>query len=32
MSAQEFQALGKEKYVLYDLKYILDKTESDLRL
>ncbi|MFW2088690.1 Vi polysaccharide biosynthesis UDP-N-acetylglucosamine C-6 dehydrogenase TviB [Acinetobacter baumannii] len=32
MRAQEFQALGKEKYVLYDLKYILDKTESDLRL
>lgn len=32
MSGQEFQALGKEKYVLYDLKYILDKTESDLRL
>lgn len=32
MTAQEFHALGKEKCVLYDLKYILDKTESDLRL
>lgn len=32
MSSQELIALGKEKHVLYDLKYILDKTESDLRL
>ncbi len=30
--AHEFHALGKEKYVLYDLKYILDKTSSSIRL
>lgn len=32
MSIQEFRALGKEKHVLYDLKYILKKGESNIRL
>ncbi|WP_168406437.1 Vi polysaccharide biosynthesis UDP-N-acetylglucosamine C-6 dehydrogenase TviB [Acinetobacter indicus] len=32
MSLVDFQALSKENYVLYDLKYILDAQESDLRL
>ncbi|WOQ32297.1 Vi polysaccharide biosynthesis UDP-N-acetylglucosamine C-6 dehydrogenase TviB [Acinetobacter baumannii] len=32
MSAQEFHALGKAKHVLYDLKYVLNKTDADLRL
>ncbi|CAA0150290.1 Vi polysaccharide biosynthesis UDP-N-acetylglucosamine C-6 dehydrogenase TviB [Acinetobacter baumannii] len=32
MSIQELHALGKEKHVLYDLKYILDKNFSDIRL
>ena len=32
MSNQEFLALGKEKHVLYDLKYVLDKEQSDIRL
>lgn len=32
MPIQEFHALGKEKYVLYDLKYILQKDESNIRL
>ncbi|AOA56990.1 Vi polysaccharide biosynthesis UDP-N-acetylglucosamine C-6 dehydrogenase TviB [Acinetobacter larvae] len=32
MSAAEFLALGKEKHVLYDLKYILDKNFTDIRL
>lgn len=32
MSSQEFLALGKEKHVLYDLKYVLDKEQSDIRL
>lgn len=32
MSKQEFDALGKDKHVLYDLKYVLDKQESDIRL
>ncbi|EXB72348.1 Vi polysaccharide biosynthesis UDP-N-acetylglucosamine C-6 dehydrogenase TviB [Acinetobacter sp. 230853] len=32
MSINEFKALSKENYVLYDLKYILDAQESDLRL
>ncbi|HCJ6333792.1 TPA: Vi polysaccharide biosynthesis UDP-N-acetylglucosamine C-6 dehydrogenase TviB [Acinetobacter baumannii] len=32
MSAHEFHALGKEKHVLYDLKYALDKSETDIRL
>ena len=32
MSVEEFHTLGKEKYVLYDLKYVLDKADSNLRL
>lgn len=32
MSINEFKALSKENYVLYDLKYVLDAQESDLRL
>lgn len=32
MSTQEFVLLGKEKHVLYDLKYVLDKEQSDIRL
>ncbi|MDR8258215.1 Vi polysaccharide biosynthesis UDP-N-acetylglucosamine C-6 dehydrogenase TviB, partial [Acinetobacter baumannii] len=32
MSAQEFHALGKEKHVLYDLKYVLSQNESSIRL
>nr|APE73816.1 Gna [Acinetobacter baumannii] len=32
MSSQELIALGKEKHVLYDLKYVLDKEQSDIRL
>ncbi len=32
MGAVEIRALGKEQHVLYDLKYVLDATESDIRL
>lgn len=32
MSKEEFNTLGKDKHVLYDLKYVLDKQESDIRL
>lgn len=32
MSIDDFRALTKENYVLYDLKYILGAKESDLRL
>ncbi|MEI1692560.1 Vi polysaccharide biosynthesis UDP-N-acetylglucosamine C-6 dehydrogenase TviB [Acinetobacter nosocomialis] len=32
MSAKELVSLGKEKHVLYDLKYVLDKEQSDIRL
>ena len=32
MTAQEMRDLGKSKHVLYDLKYMLDKQESSLRL
>ncbi|CAM3038629.1 Vi polysaccharide biosynthesis UDP-N-acetylglucosamine C-6 dehydrogenase TviB [Acinetobacter celticus] len=32
MGAGEIRALGKEQHVLYDLKYVLDATESDIRL
>ena len=32
MSSDEFAHLGKDKYVLYDLKYILNKNEADIRL
>ena len=32
MSVQEFQVLGKMQHVLFDLKYLLDKENSSLRL
>lgn len=32
MNRQDFDALAKEKYVLYDLRYVLEQSESDLRL
>ena len=32
MSVEQFKALGKEKHVLYDLKYVLDKSQSNIRL
>ena len=32
MTAQEVHALGKPKHVLYDLKYVLDKQETSIRL
>jgi UDP-N-acetyl-D-galactosamine dehydrogenase len=32
MGAAEIRKLGKEKHVLYDLKYVLAANESDLRL
>ena len=32
MSAQEIHDLGKPKHILYDLKYLLDKHESSIRL
>jgi UDP-N-acetyl-D-glucosamine/UDP-N-acetyl-D-galactosamine dehydrogenase len=32
MGAEQIRALGKENHVLYDLKYVLDQTESDIRL
>ena len=32
MSIDEFKALAKEKYVLYDLKYILNHEDVDIRL
>ena len=32
MSAQDFKILGKDKCVLYDLKYILDKKYSTIRI
>lgn len=32
MSVDEFKAVAKEKYVLYDLKYILNHTDVDIRL
>jgi UDP-N-acetyl-D-glucosamine/UDP-N-acetyl-D-galactosamine dehydrogenase len=32
MDASEIRSLGKERHVLYDLKYILSEAESDLRL
>lgn len=32
MSVEQFAYLGKAQYVLYDLKYVLDKSESDIRL
>ena len=32
MSIDEFKAVAKEKYVLYDLKYILNHADVDIRL
>lgn len=32
MSIDDFKTLGKPNYVLYDLKYVMDKDESNLRL
>ncbi|MFS1909696.1 Vi polysaccharide biosynthesis UDP-N-acetylglucosamine C-6 dehydrogenase TviB [Vibrio sp. 10N.286.48.B7] len=32
MGAAEIRALGKEAHVLYDLKYVLDKSDVDMRL
>ena len=32
MGVTEIRALGKVNHVLYDLKYVLDATESDIRL
>lgn len=32
MSVEQFKALGKEKHVLYDLKYVLSKKQSSIRL
>ncbi|RKF14379.1 Vi polysaccharide biosynthesis UDP-N-acetylglucosamine C-6 dehydrogenase TviB [Alginatibacterium sediminis] len=32
MSAQQIRALGKSNSIIYDLKYILDAQDSDLRL
>ncbi|WP_336165455.1 Vi polysaccharide biosynthesis UDP-N-acetylglucosamine C-6 dehydrogenase TviB [Acinetobacter ursingii] len=32
MTIDQFKQLGKEKHVLYDLKYVLDKAHSDIRL
>ena len=32
LGAEKIRALGKENHVLYDLKYVLDQTESDIRL
>lgn len=32
MSAEAIRALGKANHVLYDLKYVLSQSESDLRL
>lgn len=32
MSIDDFKTLGKHNYVLYDLKYVMDKEHSDIRL
>ncbi|MEZ8700434.1 Vi polysaccharide biosynthesis UDP-N-acetylglucosamine C-6 dehydrogenase TviB [Vibrio cyclitrophicus] len=32
MGASEIHSLGKESHVLYDLKYVLDKSDVDMRL
>ncbi|MCU4306307.1 Vi polysaccharide biosynthesis UDP-N-acetylglucosamine C-6 dehydrogenase TviB [Acinetobacter ursingii] len=32
MTIDQFKQLGKEKHVLYDLKYVIDKAHSDIRL
>jgi UDP-N-acetyl-D-galactosamine dehydrogenase len=32
MGVEKIRALGKDSHVLYDIKYLLDSSESDLRL
>jgi UDP-N-acetyl-D-galactosamine dehydrogenase len=32
MGVQKIRALGKTKHVLYDVKYVLDLNDSDIRL
>lgn len=32
MTIQEFNQLGKAKHVLYDLKYVLEQSQADIRL
>jgi UDP-N-acetyl-D-galactosamine dehydrogenase len=32
MGAEAIRALGKSQHVLYDLKYVLNAAESDIRL
>ena len=32
MGAEKIRALGKKHHILYDIKYLLDSSESDLRL
>jgi UDP-N-acetyl-D-glucosamine/UDP-N-acetyl-D-galactosamine dehydrogenase len=32
MSEADIRRLGRKKHVLYDLKYILNKSQSDIRL
>lgn len=32
MTPEEFNQLGKAKHVLYDLKYVLDQSQTDIRL
>ncbi|WP_424405549.1 Vi polysaccharide biosynthesis UDP-N-acetylglucosamine C-6 dehydrogenase TviB [Pasteurella sp. PK-2025] len=32
MSEDDFKQLGKETFVLYDLKYVLNKSQTDIRL
>ncbi|OTG88669.1 Vi polysaccharide biosynthesis UDP-N-acetylglucosamine C-6 dehydrogenase TviB [Acinetobacter sp. ANC 3813] len=32
MGAEKIRALGKKAHILYDLKYVLDQAESDIRL
>ena len=32
MSVEQFKALGKEKHVIYDLKYVLDSASVNIRL
>ncbi|HED4414221.1 TPA: Vi polysaccharide biosynthesis UDP-N-acetylglucosamine C-6 dehydrogenase TviB [Pasteurella multocida] len=32
MTEKDFKALGKENFVLYDLKYVLDQSQANIRL
>ncbi|WP_174494119.1 Vi polysaccharide biosynthesis UDP-N-acetylglucosamine C-6 dehydrogenase TviB [Acinetobacter sp. Marseille-Q1623] len=32
MGSKQIRALGKKQHILYDLKYVLDQSESDIRL